>query len=120
MDKLHILYSKYLEYESIFPVQDPSDPPYFKKINIPPLNLLDFETKQKLTTDELLSIVNSYATPDILESFFGGIFRNQVFVYMFSWSIPSLESLNEVERFVDSDVILEIGSGLGLWAALLR
>ena len=39
---------------------------------------------------------------------------------MYSWSIPDEDSLNKIIEFVGEKSILEIGSGLGLWAYLLR
>lgn len=46
--------------------------------------------------------------------------RRQFFCKLYSWAIPSKTAINEIKKFVENDRILEIGSGKGLWAKLLR
>ena len=41
-------------------------------------------------------------------------------VYYLAWVIPSKKIINEMVQFIGDDHVLEIGSGSGLWAYLLR
>jgi hypothetical protein len=45
--------------------------------------------------------------------------RREVYVKHFGFSVPSLQSVKQIAKYVGKDSILEIGSGLGLWAYLL-
>lgn len=42
------------------------------------------------------------------------------FTKNFGWAIPSPEAIDSIVRFAGSEQILEVGSGLGLWAGLVR
>lgn len=42
------------------------------------------------------------------------------YVIKISWGIISKDAINEIKQFVGSDTILEIGSGAGFWAAMLK
>lgn len=47
----------------------------------------------------------------------------QFFFHTISWSIPTSQNINDIIKFIRSNecsYILEIGSGLGLWASILR
>lgn len=46
--------------------------------------------------------------------------KRDFFVKNYAWGAPDEESLKEIKEFVKGDKILEIGSGLGLWARLLQ
>jgi hypothetical protein len=45
--------------------------------------------------------------------------RRRIYVNHFGFSVPSLQSVKQIAKYVGNDSILEIGSGLGLWAYLL-
>jgi hypothetical protein len=46
--------------------------------------------------------------------------RRTAFATFISWSIPSIDVLNGIVTFINSEKVLEIGSGHGLWAKLLK
>ncbi len=119
MDLLQENYEKFKQYQSLY---DNIDSSFCEKLNIPPIDLeLDFNKKQRLTTDELFEILNKYTTPEILNNFmFSFNFRNLIFVHMFGWSIPSLNCLEQALNFIGNDTVLEIAAGVGFWSALLR
>lgn len=47
-------------------------------------------------------------------------FKRDYFTQNYGWSIPDKQSLQKIKRFVGSDQVLEIGSGYGLWAKLMK
>ncbi len=119
MDILQNNYATFEKYQSLY---DNIDSSFCKKLNIPPIDLeLDFNKKQRLTTDELFEILNKYTTIEHLNNImFSFTFREKIFVHMFGWSIPSLNSLEEALNFIRNDTVLEIAAGVGFWSALLR
>ena len=48
------------------------------------------------------------------------VLRRTAFAKFISWSIPSIDVLNGIVTFINSEKVLEIGSGHGLWAKLLK
>ncbi len=46
--------------------------------------------------------------------------RRQQFVSEYSFSVPTKNAIEKIKRFVESDTILEIESGRGLWAKLMQ
>lgn len=42
------------------------------------------------------------------------------FVKQYSWAVPCQEAITAIKTFVGDGTLLEIGSGTGLWAALMR
>lgn len=44
----------------------------------------------------------------------------QKFVTDYSWAVPTQKAIQEIKNFTDGQTILEVGSGLGLWAKLLQ
>ncbi len=47
-------------------------------------------------------------------------FLKPLVVFQISWALPSKKVLNEIKSFVDDDHVLEIYSGKGFWASLLK
>jgi len=47
-------------------------------------------------------------------------YRRDKFIDEYGWAVPSKEAMEKIKEFVDNDKILEVGSGYGLWAKLLR
>lgn len=45
--------------------------------------------------------------------------RMQLFCRHFSYAVPSKDSINQLKKYIGKNKILEISSGLGLWAYLL-
>jgi len=126
MDYLQDSYDKFVKTQSYFKIlYEPNNEILgipFKEIDIPSIDLIpNYDTKQKLSTEELFEILGKYATVDILNhSYISFSFREQIFVHVFGWSVPSIESLNEAVNFIDSDTVLEIAAGVGFWSRLLR
>ena len=46
--------------------------------------------------------------------------RREQFHQSFSWAIPSMHALEHIAAFARGSAVIEIGSGKGLWAALLK
>ena len=46
--------------------------------------------------------------------------RRSAFTTYISWSIPTIDVLNGITTFINDEKVLEIGSGHGLWAKLLK
>lgn len=46
--------------------------------------------------------------------------RRQFFTQELSWSIPSQTAIHQIVSFTQSQTILEVGAGKGLWAALIQ
>ena len=46
--------------------------------------------------------------------------RREQFHQSFSWAIPSMQALEHIAAFARGSSVIEIGSGKGLWAALLK
>lgn len=51
--------------------------------------------------------------------FFSG-HRREGFVYKYAWGTPDENAILKIKKFVDNETILEVGSGNGLWAFLLK
>lgn len=47
-------------------------------------------------------------------------YRKDYFQGNYGWSVPTEESINKLKQFIGDDIVLEIGSGYGLWAKLLQ
>ena len=48
------------------------------------------------------------------------MYRRDAFVKRYSWASPTKEAIERIKQFTGNDTILEIGSGYGLWARLLK
>jgi len=46
--------------------------------------------------------------------------KRENFIKNYGWAVPSKEAIETIKEFVGKDKILEIGSGLGLWAKILK
>ena len=46
--------------------------------------------------------------------------RRDDFVKEYGWSVPSKKAIEKIKGFVGNDSIVEVGSGYGLWAKLLK
>ena len=46
--------------------------------------------------------------------------RRDLFNQAFSWAVPSMEALQHIAAFARGTLVIEIGCGMGLWAALLK
>lgn len=46
--------------------------------------------------------------------------RRTYFVKTFSWALPALHPIQKIAQFIGNRTCLEVGSGQGLWAALIR
>jgi len=46
--------------------------------------------------------------------------RRDKFVSEYSWAVPSEKSINYMKQFIGGELALELGSGNGLWAKLLK
>ena len=53
---------------------------------------------------------------DVIQEYY----KRDYFTKNYGWSIPDKKSLQKVKRFIGSDQVLEIGSGYGLWAKLMK
>lgn len=76
-------------------------------------NDLDCEDIYKILNDVCIYYKNILTTQDQRSFFFNTI----------SWSIPTKQNINDIIKFIRSNecpYILEIGSGLGLWASILK
>ena len=47
-------------------------------------------------------------------------YRRKHFTENYSWAVPTQKVIDDLKRFVGNDTVLEIGSGKGLWAYLLK
>ena len=45
--------------------------------------------------------------------------NRDIFISVFSWAVPDTNTLQSIVNFCNSDKVLEVGTGLGLWAHLL-
>lgn len=97
-----------------------------------------FETMEKISKEiygEIAGILKStinttpidfkeiYKTIDLVTSSKDdtrGYSARTSFTQNFAWAIPSQEAIESIVKFAGSEQILEIGSGLGLWAGLIR
>jgi hypothetical protein len=77
------------------------------------------------TINYIIEIINKY-TPDThvkspgdYNTYIKEFLLKQLFIKYFSFAIPSLDSIFKIKDFVNTDQILEIGAGNGLWAGLL-
>jgi len=46
--------------------------------------------------------------------------KREEFVKDYSWSVPTEEAIKKLKTFIGGKKVLEVGSGLGLWAKLLQ
>jgi hypothetical protein len=46
--------------------------------------------------------------------------KRQDFTKNYGWSVPNEEAIESIKSFVGDETVLEVGSGLGMWAKLLR
>jgi hypothetical protein len=75
--------------------------------------------------DNVYSMIRSYGPPEQVSNY---NFQNdhvnfqlrKYFTENIAWAIPSKESVENIRNFIGNDYCLEIGSGHGLWAGLLR
>lgn len=47
-------------------------------------------------------------------------YKRDYFTGNYGWSVPSKEAIEELKKFINNETVLEIGSGYGLWAKLLK
>lgn len=47
-------------------------------------------------------------------------YRRRGFIDNYGWSVPNKEIIDSIKTFVGNDLVLEVGSGYGLWAKLMR
>ena len=47
-------------------------------------------------------------------------FNRSKFTKNYGWAIPSKEAIEGIKKFVGNNKVIEVGSGLGLWAKLLQ
>jgi hypothetical protein len=47
-------------------------------------------------------------------------FGYETFKNHFGWSVPTQKAIEKIIKFIKNDSVLEMGSGLGLWAKLLQ
>jgi len=73
----------------------------------------DFEG---MSDEELQSLVDSRNSDNFLRDHY----RRDSFIEEYGWSVPSKEAIEEIKKFVGDGRVLEVGSGYGLWAKLLR
>lgn len=93
----------------------------------PTLNPADFDINKKIDQD-LLCTDPIYNVKFIRHNFpeidnfrlDNERVRRQNFYAKYSWSVPNNIALDQIKEFCGNDNILEIGSGLGLWAHLIR
>lgn len=50
----------------------------------------------------------------------GEFYKRDYFTSNYGWAVPDLKSLQQIKDFVGDGKVLEIGSGYGLWAKLLK
>jgi len=83
------------------------------------MNCVIAEVKFALQTGDPDSVLHT--TIPALTKNRSDIFRRSDFISCFSWAIPSHDSIDKlVKFFADKGEILEVGAGLGFWAALLQ
>lgn len=76
-----------------------------------------------MTSEQWLDMIENGPKPILLASIEENIKaygRRKIFIEKYSWAVPSYDAITTIANFVKDDVILEIGSGSGLWASLLR
>lgn len=99
---------------------------YFANEFVARLNLIPTFKNKTEKHDELMHIISCFANPRL----FGfdddstntkiELWTRLFYVNNFGWSIPSMSALNQIQKFVKNDIILEVAAGLGFWAYLLR
>ena len=47
-------------------------------------------------------------------------YSREYFTNQYGWSVPSQEAIEKIKKFVEGDSVLEIGSGYGMWAKLMK
>jgi hypothetical protein len=55
-----------------------------------------------------------------LEKILNRVRRRDQFVSNYGWAVPSQEAIDKIKNFVGGGQILEVGSGLGMWAKLIQ
>ena len=76
---------------------------------------------QNFSSEKIYTLINKYRTyfEGELYNLQSYIIRRQ-FCQHFSWAIPSKQAIKSIKSFVKKDKVLEVGAGLGLWAALMK
>jgi len=77
------------------------------------LAIKDIMEKMNLSRDEAIKYFNE-------NDFLSDFYRRDAFVKNYGWGTPTKEAIEKIKQFVRNDTILEIGSGSGLWAKLLK
>ena len=97
------------------------------------MNYLNFELSIKIdntcienyknkSNNEIFEYINHIlidAKNDDMFSPFSFMVRSK-FVKIFSWCLPSKDSIDQLTKFIDNDNVLEIAGGRGLWSLLLK
>jgi len=55
-----------------------------------------------------------------LKNIMGDYYRRKQFIENYGWSVPTKEAIEKLKSFIGGEQVLEVGSGLGLWAKLMR
>jgi len=63
---------------------------------------------------------HDYRDPDYMSKRVDEYYRRHEFTGNYAWAVPTKEAIEKIRAFVGSGKVLEIGSGLGLWAKLLK
>ena len=58
-------------------------------------------------------------TSKYIDEFMANRNARDLFIYKLGWAIPNPEAIETIKKFVGTDFILEVCSGLGMWARLL-
>lgn len=74
------------------------------------------ETHRPFTDAEKKTIGVSNEAKKLMEP----IVRRNLFIENYGWSVPTLKAVKEIKNFVGGDQVLEIASGYGLWAKLMK
>lgn len=76
--------------------------------------------REDITKNDVVQRIISVVTELSRDVNILAILERLAFTRNFSWSIPSIPAIRGICEFADSAQILEVGAGLGLWAALIR
>ena len=69
-----------------------------------------------MSDEEIKALIESRNS----DSFLREHYRRDSFIDEYGWSVPSKEAIDKIKNFVGDGKVLEVGSGYGLWAKLLR
>ena len=47
-------------------------------------------------------------------------YKRHYFTDKYGWSVPTQEAIDKIKEFVSGDKVIEIGSGYGMWAKLMK